>query len=49
MKIKSKRDIQFKIMLSEEEKKEIESMCEELNMTMSEFIRELVKEYKDNK
>ena len=48
MKKKETRKIQFKIMLNSEEKEEIERICETLNMTKSEFIRELVKEYKEN-
>lgn len=49
MKKKETRNIQFKIMLNSEEKEEVERMCKELNMTKSEFIRELIKEYKNNK
>lgn len=45
MKKKRKRNIQFKIMLNSEEKERLESICEELEMTMSEFIREVINQY----
>lgn len=45
---RNKRNIQFKIMLNEEEKNEIERICERLDLTMSQFIRKLVRDFKES-
>lgn len=42
------RNIQFKILISLEEKEKLESICKLLDVNKSDFIREIINQYGSN-